>query len=130
VEAALHLGLDSFSMQGIAVGEPGLGFLIAEGFTPVEAAYALWLVFRVAITSGPERDASFTGFVGNTGKLLEPDVGGELQATRQVHHAPVANGPHDTFDFDVQVVPDRISGWLAAKAASPQAARRRQRRRR
>jgi hypothetical protein len=130
VEAALHLGFDSFSMQGIAVGEPGLRFLIAEGFTPVEVAYALWLVFRVAITSGPERDASFTGFVGNTGKLLEPDVGGELQATRQVHHALVANGSHDTFDFDVQVVPDGIAGWLAAKAAFPQAARRRQRRRR
>ena len=90
------------------IGERGLQLLIADGFTPTEAAYAVWLVFRVAITAGPAREASFAEFVADTGKALAPATAATLPATRAVHHALVADGPHDTFASDLQVVLDGL----------------------
>jgi AcrR family transcriptional regulator len=118
----------SVAPDRLAAGEPGLRLLIAAGLTPVEAAYAVWLVFRVAITTGPRREAALAGFVGGTGRMLDAGTdaadderGGELRATRAVHDALVAESPHDTLDFDLAVVLDGIAGRLAVAAARGQA---------
>ncbi len=91
------------------IGERGLQLLIDDGFTPTEAAYAVWLVFRVAITAGPERETSFAGFVDDTAKVLAPETATTLPATRAVHDALVADGPHDTFGSDLQIVLDGLA---------------------
>lgn len=102
----------------VGIGERGLQLLIDEGLTPTEAGYAVWLVFRVAITAGPEREAPpFAGLVDDTGAVLGPGTAGDLPATAAVQRALAADGPHDTFAFDLATVLDGIAARLAAARA-------------
>jgi AcrR family transcriptional regulator len=88
----------------VAVGERGLQLLIDEGLSPAEAAYAVWLVFRVAITAGTEDAWSFAGFLGETEQVLAPGRPVELPATAAVYAALAHTHPRDAFEFDLEVV--------------------------
>jgi AcrR family transcriptional regulator len=97
----------------VGVGEDGLALLIADGFTPTEAGYAVWLVFRVAVTAGTPDEPSFTGFVREAAPVLDRTPGGSadaaaVPATQAVHRALSGGGPHDSFAFDLEVVLDGI----------------------
>jgi AcrR family transcriptional regulator len=58
----------------VALAEDGLALLIADGFTPTEAGYAVWHVFRLAITAGTPDQPSFTGFVRDATSVLGDDA--------------------------------------------------------
>lgn len=111
--------MEDFRVPGppdrVAVGERGLQLLIDEGLSPAEAAYAVWLVFRVAITAGPEGTSSFTGFLGEAAEMLAPGRAAELPATSSVHRALAGPAPHDSFEFDLSVV---LAG-IAQQIGSP-----------
>ena len=103
----------------VGIGERGLQLLIDEGLTPTEAGYAVWLVFRVAITAGPAREAPpFAGLVDDTGAVLGPGAAGELPATAAVQRALAEDGPHDTFAFDLAAVLDGIAARVATAGRS------------
>jgi AcrR family transcriptional regulator len=99
----------------VAVGERGLQLLIDEGLTPAEAAYAVWLVFRVAITAGPEGASSFAGFLGETEQVLAPGNAVELPATAAVHAALADPTLPDAFEFDLAVVLAGISQQIGTR---------------
>lgn len=114
----LHLAPSATAVMGdlrnpgtvghIHVGERGLDLLMAEGLSPLDASFCVWLVFRVAITAGPAGEPTFSGFVGDTAHVLEP-AAAALPRTASVHQALTSPGPHDTFAFDLQVVLDGIA---------------------
>jgi AcrR family transcriptional regulator len=99
----------------VAVGERGLQLLIDEGLSPEEAAYAVWLVFRVAITAGPEGASSFSRFLGETEEVLAPGRSGPLPATAAVHAALADSAPSDSFEFDLAVVLAGIDRQIGAR---------------
>lgn len=99
----------------VAVGERGLQLLIDEGLSPEEAAYAVWLVFRVAITAGPEGASSFTGFLGETERVLSPGRAAELPATAAVHAALADAHRPDSFEFDLAVVLAGIAHQIGSR---------------
>ena len=96
----------------LGVGERGLQLLLDQGLTPVEAGRAVWLVFRLALTAGPRPTAALAGLVDDTGSVLAPPTADRFPATRAVHDALVADGPHDTFDHDLAVVLDGIAARI------------------
>lgn len=97
----------------VGIAEDGLALLIADGFTPTEAGYAVWLVFRTAITAGTAREPSFAGFVREATPVLgSAAAGGAVPATRAVHRALTADHDHDSFAFDLDVVLDGIARRL------------------
>lgn len=112
----------------ITMGEQGLQLLLADGFSPEQAAYAMWLVFRLAVTAGPADQTSFAGFMGDTGTVLGQGSDDALPATSLVHRTLAATGPHDTFAFDLAVAvagldaqprtPARAASRLKARATS------------
>lgn len=98
----------------VGIAERGLELLLADGFSPGEAGRAVWLVFRLAITAGPDGEPSYSGFVRGATPVLAPPspprsrrAPAGLPATRAVHHALVED-PHDPFDLDLAVVLDGI----------------------
>lgn len=99
----------------VAVGERGLQLLMAAGLSPTDAALAVWLVFRVAITAGPEGGSSLVGFLGETEQALAPGRGEPLPATAVVHAALAGPTPPDSFEFDLAVV---LAG-IARKIGTP-----------
>jgi AcrR family transcriptional regulator len=97
----------------VGIAERGLELLIGDGFTPAEAGQAVWLVFRLAITAGPDDDPSYSGFVRGATPVLaagrtRPRRATDLPATRAVHDALLAD-PGDPFAFDLAVVLDGIA---------------------
>lgn len=100
----------------VGIGERGLQLLIDDGFSPADAGYAMWLVFRVAITAGPGQSTSLARFVGDTGQLLGPAVP-ELPATHVVHSALADEAEHDTFAFDLRIV---LDGLAAQPRSAPE----------
>jgi AcrR family transcriptional regulator len=101
----------------LAVGEPGLRLLIAEGFTPAEAGYAVWLVFRVAITAAARERGPLEHHVDATGRILAGERR-DLRATRSVQAALAREHVHDTLDFDLEIVLDGIARLLARRRRS------------
>ena len=86
---------------------------MADGFTATEAGDAVWLVFRLALTSGTPDEPSTTGFVRDATPLLDPapdrsPAGDALAATRAVHRSLVDDAAHDPFAFDLDVVLDGL----------------------
>ncbi len=103
----------------VGLGERGLQLLIEAGLTPAQAGQAVWLVFRVAITAGPEQETTLAGFLDDTDEVLaRPGPGARLPATEAVHRA-LAAGSHDTFDFDLALVLDGIDHHLTTKDVAP-----------
>lgn len=102
----------------LTVGEQGLRLLLAEGLSPAEAGYSMWLVFRVALTSGPEAAAGLTGYVEHTADLRGDPTEPAIPATLAVQAALAAGTGFDTLDFDLQVVLDGIAGRIAAARAA------------
>ena len=103
---------DEASMR-IDVGEPGLRLLMAAGFSSVEAAYAVWLVVRVAITASSGAEASFSRFLEPTAELVDSAADADtFAALRQVHDALTTSDVHDTFAFDLEIVLDGIAARL------------------
>lgn len=109
-------------------GERGLRLLIEAGFSPEDAGYAVWLVFRTAV--GADADRALAGFLGTTADLLPGDPtdasdppADTLAATRQVHAALTADDHRpDPFAFDLEVVLAGIAARLADRPApSPSA---------
>lgn len=98
----------------VGIGERGLQLLIDEGLSPSEAGCAVWLIFRIALTAGPEQRTSLSSYVDDTGHVLGPDPGGRLPATQAVHAAFVSTGPHDTFAFDLRVALDGLAARIAS----------------
>lgn len=109
-----HRGASS----NVGIGEAGLRMLIDEGLSATEAGYAMWLVFRVSMTAGPEDTTPFAGFVDDTGTVLATSARSDLPSTEAVHHALVSDGPHDTFAFDLAIVLDGIAARLDRIRAS------------
>lgn len=108
----LNATRDDASMR-IDIGEPGLRLLMAAGFSSVEAAYAVWLVVRVAITASSGTDPSFTRFLEPTAELV--DAAGDADtfvALRRVHDDLTTSEVHDTFAFDLEIVLDGIAARL------------------
>lgn len=113
--SSLMVGLRNPSTSGyVGVGEQGLRLLVDAGLPPADAGYALWLVFRLAVTAGPEAEATFDGYLGDARTLLGRDATDEFPATTAVNRALAAEGRHDVFEFDLQVVLDGIESRLAA----------------
>jgi AcrR family transcriptional regulator len=103
----------------LLAGEPGLRLLLEAGFDEVDAASAVWLTYRVAVTAEPERAGSFGRFVHDTGDLLGASTTAvDAPATRAVQRA-LADGPPDTFAFDLEVVLDGIAARLDRPPARP-----------
>ena len=103
---------DDASMQ-IGIGEPGLRLLMAAGFTSVEAAYAVWLVVRVAITASSGTDPSFSRFLEPTAELVDAATDANtFAALRRVHDDLTTSAVHDTFAFDLEIVLDGIAARL------------------
>ncbi|MBX3286447.1 MAG: TetR/AcrR family transcriptional regulator C-terminal domain-containing protein, partial [Actinobacteria bacterium] len=98
----------------VAMGERGLQLLIAAGLSPAHAALSVWLVFRVAITAGPEGGSSLVGFLGETGRVLAPGPDHPLPATTAVHAALSAPTAPDPFEFDLAVVLAGIAQQIGA----------------
>jgi AcrR family transcriptional regulator len=98
----------------VGMGERGLQLLMDSGFTPAEAGYVVWLVFRVAITAGAEQGTGLAGYVDDTGNVLGPRASSTVPATQAVHDALVSEGPHDTLERDLQIVLDGIARRLDA----------------
>jgi AcrR family transcriptional regulator len=112
--ATVLVDLASPSMiDRVGIAERGLGLLIADGFTPTEAGQAVWLVFRLAITAGPDGDPSYSGFVRGATPVLAAGgrrtrrIAEDLPATQAVHDA-LADDAHDPFAFDLAVILDGI----------------------
>ncbi len=105
----------------VVVGERGLQLLIEAGLEPLDAAHALWLTYRVAVTAGTSQRSGFDRYVDDTASLLDASaaVGQNLPATGSVHRALVAVGPHDTFEFDLAVLLDGIAARIRS-ARRPQ----------
>ena len=56
----------------VGIAERGLALLMADGFSATDAGQAVWLVFRLAITAGPDGDPSYSGFVRGATPVLAP----------------------------------------------------------
>jgi AcrR family transcriptional regulator len=98
----------------IDVGEPGLRLLMDAGFSSVEAAYAVWLVVRVAVTASSGPEPSFARYLGPTASLVDAAAdGSEFDALRRVHDDLTNSDGHDTFEFDLEVLLDGIAARLA-----------------
>jgi len=94
----------------VGIAEDGLALLIADGFTPTEAGYAVWLVFRTAITAGTPAEPSVTGFVREATPVLGTATADPaVPATRAVHRALATAGHHDSFAFDLDVLLDGLA---------------------
>ena len=106
----LNATRDDASMR-IDIGEPGLRLLMAAGFSSVEAAYAVWLVVRVAITASSGSEPSFTRFLEPTAELVDA-AGDRFVALRRVHDDLTTSMDHDTFAFDLEIVLDGIAARL------------------
>jgi AcrR family transcriptional regulator len=122
--STIMLGLARPEVAGrVELGERGLQLLIDAGLPPTDAAYAVWLVFRVAITAGPEHETVLAGYVSETGDVLAPGSAGALPATAAVHRALSTGLGHDTFPFDLDLVlagiADLISRRTVDEAGTP-----------
>jgi AcrR family transcriptional regulator len=108
----------------VVVGERGLQLLIEAGLAPLDAAHALWLTYRVAVTAGTTQQSGIGGYVDATATLLDASaaVGQSLPATGSVHRALVEGGPHDTFDFDLAVLLDGIAARIRSARRAQQGA--------
>ena len=60
---------------------------MAAGFNSVEAAYAVWLVVRVAITASSGTDPSFARFLEPTAELV--DASGDAGGPTDARHEPM-----------------------------------------
>ncbi len=101
----------------IDVGEPGLRLLMAAGFSSVAAAFAVWLVFRVAITASSGTDPSFSQFLEPTAELVDAAADADaFVALRQVHDDLTASEGRDTFAFDLEITLDGIAARLERAA--------------
>jgi len=104
----------------IDVAEPGLRLLMDAGLSSVDAAYAVWLVVRVAITASNGSDPSFARYLDPTADLVRSASDpGEVSALRRVHDDLRAENEHDTFAFDLDVVLDGIDARLARHTTNP-----------
>lgn len=108
------------STAGIAIGERGLQVLADAGFTPSDAARAIWLVLRLALTAGPPSAPSIDFQRTSAPELADPPPG--LPLIRQALTDLDRNPDADPFEWDLAVVLDGI-GRL------PKATRRRTRKR-
>jgi hypothetical protein len=97
----------------VSLGERGLQLLIDEGMTPADAGYAVWLVFRVAITSRAAYGPTLAGLVSDAGEVLGPEAASELPATHAVNQALANGGTDDSFDLDLRIVLDGIARQIA-----------------
>ena len=97
----------------VGVGEAGLALLIADGFTPTEAGYAVWLVFRIALTAGTPDEPSFAGFVREATPVLDRDpvpaagAAADVPATRPCTDALADGRSHDSFALRPRCRPRR-----------------------
>lgn len=108
----LNATRDDASMR-IDIGEPGLRLLMAAGFSSVEAAYAVWLVVRVAITASSGTDPSFSRFLEPTAELVDAAADADtFAALRRVHEDLTTTESRDTFAFDLEIVLDGIAARL------------------
>jgi AcrR family transcriptional regulator len=116
--SALMLGLRRPERRGrVVLGEQGLQLLIDAGLPPADAAYAVWLVFRVAITAGPEHETALAEYLSDTGEALGPAPAGALPATEAVYRELATNPRYDPFPFDLTVVLAGIADLIARRTA-------------
>jgi AcrR family transcriptional regulator len=109
------------STAGLAIGERGLGILTDAGFAPSDAARAIWLVLRLALTAGPSTSPSVEHMRRAAPELADPPA--ELPFIRQAV-AELGQGPDaDPFEWDLAVLLDGLAGRL------PETPRRRARKR-
>ena len=98
------------STAGVAIGERGLAVLTDAGFAPSDAARAIWLVLRLALTAGPSNAPSIEHQRRAAPELADPPA--ELPFIRRAV-AELGQGPDaDPFEWDLAVVLDGVAGRL------------------
>ena len=85
----------------LAIGEVGLVRLTEAGFSPADAARALWLVFRIASTAGPAHDASVSAPIAQARRVMGRR---KLPVIERAMEDLGAAESLDTFEFDLEVV--------------------------
>ena len=98
------------STAGVAIGERGLAVLIDAGFSPSDAARAMWLVLRLALTAGPATAPSIEHQRRTAPELADPPA--ELPHVRRAV-AELDRDPNaDPFEWDLEVVLEGLAGRL------------------
>lgn len=93
---AVRTSLDENALQ---VADHGLRLLVDAGLDPSEAAYTLWLTFRIAATAGPASRPSVAGPLAQTAhadRVSEPMA--------RAIEAVASGGGQDSWGFDLQVL--------------------------
>lgn len=101
---------DAQELQGVPVAERGLTLLVAAGFKPAEAGYALWLALRISCTSLPFSSGGLEHVVSATGPSLS------APSSSDVARAVTAELEFDataSFRFDLDVL---IAGLSARRS--------------
>jgi AcrR family transcriptional regulator len=99
------------SAVAAGLAEQSLSVLIGAGFTPRDAAEALWLVVRVALTAGPATAPSLQDQRLMAPELVDPPA--ELVHLRTVTAEMNRRAENDTFASDLEVVLDGLAVRLA-----------------
>ena len=92
----------------VRVAEHGLGLLAEAGFSPDDAARAMWLVFRTAATAGTPEPAI------QHQQQLDADLIGQEEHPNLVRVAAATNHEDmaDTFEADLDIVLDGLDALL------------------
>ncbi len=98
-EDVLEAVRTSFDQNALQVADHGLGLLVDAGLDPAEAAYVLWLTFRIAATAGPAGRPS-------VGEPLAQTANAERVSApmAQAIEAVASDGGRNSWEFDLQVL--------------------------
>lgn len=102
-EDVLEAVRTSFDETALQVADHGLQLLIEAGLDPAEAAYALWLTFRIAATAGPASRPSVAGPLAQTAHADRVSA-----PMAEAIEAVASDGGKDSWGFDLQVLIDGI----------------------
>ena len=102
------------STAGVAIGERGLAVLTDAGFAPSDAARAIWLVLRLALTAGPSTSPSIEHQRRTAPELVDPPA--ELPFIRRAVAELDQDTDPDPFEWDLAVLLDGLAGQLPKTA--------------
>jgi AcrR family transcriptional regulator len=102
------------STAGVAIGERGLAVLSDAGFAPSDAARAIWLVLRLALTAGPSTSPSIEHQRRTAPELADPPA--ELPFIRRAVAELDQDANPDPFEWDLAVLLDGLAGQLPKTA--------------
>lgn len=98
-EDVLEAVRTSFDENALQVADHGLRLLIDAGLDPADAAYTLWLTFRIAATAGPATRPSVAAPLAQTAQADRVSA-----PMAQAIEAVASDGGRDSWRFDLQVL--------------------------